>query len=83
MWPCRETTSSASLTSSSTPLIIVERRQVGLPPRTSGYGYGMTTPEENVTPEPFEKDDDVLAPATPGAQALPLPDDEVDKPSDG
>jgi hypothetical protein len=43
----------------------------------------MTSPEENVTPEPATKDDEVLAtPATPGAEALPLPDDEVDKPSE-
>jgi hypothetical protein len=42
----------------------------------------MTSPEENVTPGPAEKTDDVLAPATPGAEALPLPDDEVEKPSE-
>ncbi|WP_268968764.1 hypothetical protein [Mycolicibacterium austroafricanum] len=41
----------------------------------------MTSPEGNVTPEPAD-DPDVLAPATPGAEALPLPEDEVDKPSD-
>lgn len=41
----------------------------------------MTSPEANVTPEP-EKDEDVLAPATPGAEALPLPEGEVDKPSE-
>ena len=42
----------------------------------------MTSPDENVTPESAQKDDEVLAPATPGAEALPLPDDEVEKPSD-
>lgn len=41
----------------------------------------MTTSEQNVTPDPDEPE--VLAPATPGAEALPLPEDEVDKPSQG
>ncbi|EJZ07509.1 hypothetical protein [Mycolicibacterium vaccae] len=41
----------------------------------------MTSAEENVTSESVEESD-VLAPATPGAEALPLPEDEVDKPSD-
>lgn len=31
-------------------------------------------------PEPVAEEE-ALAPATPGAEALPLPDDEVDKPS--
>jgi hypothetical protein len=39
----------------------------------------MTSPAD--TPEPTT-DDEVLAPATPGAEALPLPEDEVDTPSD-
>ena len=43
----------------------------------------MTSPDENVTPETAAPDEEVLAPATPGAEALPLPDDEVDKPSEG
>ncbi|MFS0896784.1 hypothetical protein [Mycolicibacterium litorale] len=43
----------------------------------------MTSSNENVTPETATKEDDVLAPATPGAEALPLPEDEVDKPSEG
>jgi hypothetical protein len=42
----------------------------------------MTSPDENVTSEHTERDDEVLAPATPGAEALPLPDDEVEKPSE-
>jgi hypothetical protein len=41
----------------------------------------MTSPAENVKPEPSEQEE-VLAPATPGAEALPLPDDEVDKPTE-
>ncbi|AEV72350.1 hypothetical protein MycrhN_1737 [Mycolicibacterium rhodesiae NBB3] len=41
----------------------------------------MTAPDEDATSEPV-KDDEVLTPATPGAEALPLPDDEVDKPSE-
>ena len=41
----------------------------------------MTSPEENVTPEAV-KDTEVLGPATPGAEALPLPEGEVDKPSE-
>ena len=41
----------------------------------------MTSPEENVTPE-SAKESEVLAPATPGAETLPLPEDEVDKPSE-
>jgi hypothetical protein len=43
----------------------------------------MTSADDNVTPEPAEKDEEVLAPATPGAEALPLPEGEVDKPSEG
>lgn len=39
----------------------------------------MTFPDENVTPEPGPTDEEVLAPATPGAHALPLPEDEVDE----
>ncbi|WP_269436416.1 hypothetical protein [Mycolicibacterium mengxianglii] len=35
----------------------------------------MTTASENVTPEPTEQDDEVLAPATPGAEGLPLSED--------
>jgi hypothetical protein len=42
----------------------------------------MTSSEENVTPEPAAKEGEVMAPATPGAEALPLPDGEVEKPSD-
>ncbi|MGP4056725.1 hypothetical protein ACTWP6_18205 [Mycobacterium sp. 4D054] len=42
----------------------------------------MTSSEENVTSE-SAKEPEVLAPATPGAEALPLPEDEVDKPSEG
>jgi hypothetical protein len=42
----------------------------------------MTAPDEDTTSE-AAKDEEVLAPATPGAEALPLPDDEVEKPSDG
>jgi hypothetical protein len=43
----------------------------------------MTNPDENVTPaDPENAAEEVLSPATPGAQALPLPDDEVDKPSE-
>lgn len=44
----------------------------------------MTTPGENVTSDTdAEKADDVVAtPATPGAEALPLPEGEVDKPSE-
>jgi hypothetical protein len=41
----------------------------------------MTNAGENVTPEPAHEDEEVLAPATPGAEALPLPDDEVERPS--
>ncbi|WP_264007059.1 hypothetical protein [Mycolicibacterium litorale] len=43
----------------------------------------MTSANENVTPDAGTKEEEVLAPATPGAEALPLPDDEVDKPSEG
>jgi hypothetical protein len=43
----------------------------------------MTSADENVTPEPAKTDEEVLAPATPGAEALPLPEGEVDKPSEG
>lgn len=42
----------------------------------------MTSPEHNVTSESDKKDEEVLAPATPGAEALPLPEGEVDKPSE-
>jgi hypothetical protein len=42
----------------------------------------MTSPDENVTPDAVEADEEALAPATPGAEALPLPEDEVDKPSE-
>lgn len=42
----------------------------------------MTAPDEDVTPEPGTKDDEVLAPATPGAEALPLPDGAVDEPTE-
>ena len=41
----------------------------------------MTSPEKkNVTPEPNTRDDEALAPATPGAEALPLPEDAVESP---
>jgi hypothetical protein len=43
----------------------------------------MTSADENVTPESGKTEDEVLAPATPGAEALPLPEGEVDKPSEG
>ena len=46
-----------------------------------GYEVSMTNAGENVTPEPAYEDEEVLAPATPGAEALPLPDDEVERPS--
>nr|WP_268778022.1 hypothetical protein [Mycolicibacterium komanii]CRL71946.1 hypothetical protein CPGR_02620 [Mycolicibacterium komanii] len=42
----------------------------------------MTSPNENVTPETAEQAEDVLSPATPGAEGLPLPDEAVDKPSE-
>lgn len=42
----------------------------------------MTASNENVTPEYAIKDEDALAPATPGAEGLPLPDDAVQKPSE-
>ncbi|MGE2735854.1 hypothetical protein [Mycolicibacterium vaccae] len=42
----------------------------------------MTSANENVTPESAPTEEEVLAPATPGAEGLPLPDDAVDKPSD-
>ena len=42
----------------------------------------MTNPEENVTSDQTTDEDAALAPATPGAEALPLPDDEVDKPTE-
>ncbi len=41
----------------------------------------MTSADENATSQPRPDDEEVLAPATPGAEALPLPEDEVDKPS--
>jgi hypothetical protein len=39
----------------------------------------MTAPDENLTPGENEGEevDEVMAPATPGAEALPLPEDEV------
>lgn len=45
----------------------------------------MTSSNENVTPEANSKqqEEEVLTPATPGAEALPLPEGEVDKPSEG
>jgi hypothetical protein len=43
----------------------------------------MTSANKNVTPDPAGKDEEVLAPATPGAEALPLPEGELDKPSEG
>lgn len=44
----------------------------------------MTSSNENVTPDAGADEEEVLAtPATPGAEALPLPDGEVDKPSQG
>jgi len=42
----------------------------------------MTAPDEDAATSESIKDDEVLAPATPGADALPLPDDEVEKPSE-
>lgn len=42
-----------------------------------------TSPNEDATPDAATAEDEVLAPATPGADALPLPDDAVDKPSEG
>lgn len=42
----------------------------------------MTTPNENVTPESTDEAEDVLSPATPGAEGLPLPEGAVDKPSE-
>ena len=54
----------------------------GLPPTEAGYEVAMTSPEENVTPEAAAKEDEVMAPATPGAEALPLPEGEVEKPSE-
>ncbi len=47
----------------------------------SGYEDDMTTPDEDATSE-SAKDEEVLTPATPGAEALPLPDGEVEKPSE-
>jgi hypothetical protein len=41
----------------------------------------MTSPDQNVTSDAGATDDEVLAPATPGAEALPLPEGEAD-PSD-
>jgi hypothetical protein len=41
----------------------------------------MTAPDEDTTSESV-KDEEVLTPATPGAEALPLPDDAVEKPSE-
>lgn len=48
----------------------------------SGYGHLMTAPDEDAATSESIKDEEVLAPATPGADALPLPDDEVEKPSE-
>ncbi|MEC9323975.1 MAG: hypothetical protein VYB90_09080 [Actinomycetota bacterium] len=42
----------------------------------------MTNSEQNVTSDQTAEEDQVLAPATPGAEALPLPDDEADKPTE-
>ncbi|MDY6998715.1 MAG: hypothetical protein SW019_19135 [Actinomycetota bacterium] len=42
----------------------------------------MTSPEENVTSDQTTDEDHTLAPATPGAEALPLPEDAVDKPTE-
>nr|WP_268778127.1 hypothetical protein [Mycolicibacterium malmesburyense]CRL74221.1 hypothetical protein CPGR_03041 [Mycolicibacterium malmesburyense] len=42
----------------------------------------MTSPNDNVKPESTEQAEDVLSPATPGAEGLPLPDEAVDKPSE-
>jgi hypothetical protein len=42
----------------------------------------MTSPDQNVTPESTTNDEEVLAPATPGAEALSLPEDAVDRPSE-
>ncbi len=42
----------------------------------------MTSADENAPSEPRPTDEEALAPATPGAEALPLPGDQVDKPSD-
>jgi hypothetical protein len=45
----------------------------------------MTSAGDGVTPEPTSaatSEDEVLAPATPGAEALPLPEDAVDRPSE-
>lgn len=47
-----------------------------------GTRTGMTSPDENVTQETTERTEDVLSPATPGAEGLPLPDEAVDKPSE-
>ena len=43
----------------------------------------MTSPEENVMPDSTPPEDEVLAPATPGAEALPLPDDGAENPTEG
>lgn len=42
----------------------------------------MTAANENVTPESTSQEEEALAPATPGAEGLPLPDDAVEKPSE-
>lgn len=42
----------------------------------------MTNPDKNVTSDQSTDDDQILAPATPGAEALPLPDDAVDNPTE-
>jgi hypothetical protein len=41
----------------------------------------MTSPAENVNPGSADEEE-VLAPATPGAEALPLPEDEVENPAE-
>lgn len=51
-------------------------------PPFPGIRAGMTSPNENVTPETTEQAEDVLSPATPGAEGLPLPEEAVDKPSE-
>jgi hypothetical protein len=45
----------------------------------------MTSSADGVTPDPTDAatdDAEVLAPATPGAEALPLPEEAADKPSE-
>lgn len=45
-----------------------------------GTDSSMTSPDDKTTPAAPEEE--VLTVATPGAEALPLPDDQVDKPSE-